>query len=82
MCCAPTKTIVAEVFKPPWGKDNNGKGVTGKPKVAKFLVGQVPTCTNGVTTWALSQRGARRNCSSGEDAAFPHRDGKTLEPLL
>ena len=33
---------------------NGGRNYNG-PKVAKFLVGQVPTCTNGVTIWALSQ---------------------------
>ena len=27
---------------------NGGRNYNG-PKVAKFLVGQVPTCTNGVT---------------------------------
>ena len=33
---------------------NGGRNYNG-PKVAKFLVGQVPTCTNGVTIWALSR---------------------------
>ena len=33
---------------------NVGRNYNG-PKVAKFLVGQVPTCTNGVTIWALSR---------------------------
>ena len=37
---------------------NVGRNYNG-PKVAKFLVGQVPTCTNRVTLWALSQRGSR-----------------------
>ena len=32
---------------------------------------EVPTCTNGVTIWALSQRGTRRNCSVSEDAGYP-----------
>ena len=32
---------------------NVGRNYNG-PKVAKFLVGQVPTCTNRVTIWALS----------------------------
>ena len=32
---------------------NGGRNYNG-PKVAKFLVGQVPTCTNGVTMAALS----------------------------
>ena len=39
---------------------SGGRNYNG-PKVAKFLVGQVPTRTNGVTIWALSQRGALRN---------------------
>ncbi len=47
------------------------------PKVAKFLVGQVPTCTNGVTIERLSWRVTQRTCSTGEDAGFPHLDGKT-----
>jgi hypothetical protein len=38
---------------------------------------EVPTCTNGVTTWALSQWGARRSCNTGEDARYPQQDGKT-----
>ena len=33
---------------------NGGRNYNG-PKVAKFLVGQVPTRTKGVTIWALSQ---------------------------
>ena len=33
---------------------NGGRNYNG-PKVAKFLVGQVPTCTKGVTIWTLSQ---------------------------
>ena len=33
---------------------NGGRNYNG-PKVAKFLVGQVPTCTNRVTSWVLSQ---------------------------
>ena len=49
---------------------NVGRNYNG-PKVAKFLVGQVPTRTNGVTTGALSQRGAQRSCNGGEDAAYP-----------
>ena len=32
---------------------NGGRNYNG-PKVAKFLVGQVPTCTNGVMMAALS----------------------------
>ena len=32
---------------------NVGRNYNG-PKVAKFLVGQVPTCTNGVTMATLS----------------------------
>ena len=37
---------------------NGGRNYNG-PKVAKFLVGQVPTRTNGVTIWALSRREIR-----------------------
>ena len=33
----------------------NGGRNYNDPKVAKFLVGQVPTRTKGVTIWALSQ---------------------------
>ena len=32
---------------------NGGRNYNG-PKVAKFLVGQVPTCTNGVTMATLN----------------------------
>ena len=32
---------------------NGGRNYSG-PKVAKFLVGQVPTCTNGITMATLS----------------------------
>jgi hypothetical protein len=38
---------------------------------------EVPTCTNGVTTWALSQPGTRRNCITSKDARYPWKDGKT-----
>ena len=55
---------------------NGGRNYNG-PKVAKFLVGQVPTRTNGVTTGALSQRVTRRNRSCGKDAAYPQQDKKT-----
>ena len=37
---------------------NGGRNYNG-PKVAKFLVGQVPTCTNGVTMAALSPPGTQ-----------------------
>ena len=37
---------------------NGGRNYNG-PKVAKFLVGQVPTCTNGVTMDTLSPPGAQ-----------------------
>ena len=37
---------------------NVGRNYNG-PKVAKFLVGRVPTCTNRVMIWALSRRGSR-----------------------
>ena len=33
---------------------NGGRNYNG-PKVAKFLVGQIPTSTSGVTIWALSR---------------------------
>src|SRR6185437_14358097 len=36
-------------------------------ELAKFLVGQVPTRTNGVTSWALSRTDTRRNCNTCED---------------
>ena len=38
------------------GRNYNGPKVRNYngPKVAKFLVGQVPTCTNGVTMATLS----------------------------
>ena len=49
---------------------NGGRNYNG-PKVAKFLVGQVPTRTKGVTIWALSQQGTRRNCSTSEDTGYP-----------
>ena len=55
---------------------NGGRNYNG-PKVAKFLVGEVPTRTNGVTIWALSQLPTRRNCSTGEDAGYLRQDGKT-----
>ena len=37
---------------------NGGRNYNG-PKVAKFLVGQVPTCTNGVTMATLSPPGTQ-----------------------
>ena len=37
---------------------NGGRNYNG-PKVAKFLVGQVPTRTKGVTIWALSRQQTR-----------------------
>ena len=37
---------------------NVGRNYNG-PKVAKFLVGQVPTCTNGVTMATLSPPGTQ-----------------------
>jgi len=43
---------------------------------------EVPTCTNGVTTRALSQPETRRNCNVSKDAHFPRQDGKTPGPLL
>ena len=55
---------------------NGGRNYNG-PKVAKFLVGQVPTCTNGVTISPLSQPETQRNCSTGEDAGYPQLDRET-----
>ena len=55
---------------------NGGRNYNG-PKVAKFLVGQVPTCTNGVTMATLSPpetQGTRNRC---EDAVYPQLNGKT-----
>src|ERR1700752_989090 len=60
----------------------NGGGNYNHPKVAKFLVGEVPPCTNGVTTSPLSQPQARRNCTTSKDARFAQQDGKTPGPLL
>ena len=37
---------------------NGGRNYNG-PNVAKFLVGQVPTCTNGVTMATLSPPGTQ-----------------------
>ena len=37
---------------------NGGRNYNG-PKVAKFLVGEVPTRTKGVMIWALSQQHTR-----------------------
>jgi len=37
---------------------------------------------NGLTTWKLSQRGARWKCSNSEDAVYLRLDGKTPEALL
>ncbi len=54
------------------GRNNNG------PKVAKFLVGSVPTRTKGVTIRVLSRRETRRNRHVSEDADYLHLDRKTL----
>ncbi len=56
---------------------NGGRNYNG-PKVAKFLVGYVPTRTKGVTIWALSRREARRNRIVCEDTDYLHLDRKTL----
>ena len=58
------------------GRIHNG------PKVAKCLGGQIPPCTNGVTTRALSQRSARRNCNAREHADDPRGDKETPGPSL
>ena len=55
---------------------NGGRNYNG-PKVAKFLVGQVPTCTNGVTMATLSPPGTQCNRNRCEDAVYPRLDGKT-----
>src|SRR5918996_4404532 len=60
----------------------NGGGNYNHPKVAKFLVGEVPTCTNGVTTSPLSQPQARRKCTTSKDARYARQDGKTPGPSL
>ena len=60
----------------------NGGGNYNHPKVAKFLVGQVPTCTNGVTTSPLSRLETRRNCNTSKDARYAQKDEKTPGPLL
>jgi len=51
--------------------------LAGRRFQAKFLVGQVPTCTNGVTTLELSWGGTRRNWNGCEDAAYWQQDKKT-----
>ncbi len=56
---------------------NGGRNYNG-PKVAKFLVGYVPTRTKGVTIRVLSRREARRNRHVCEDADYLHLDRKTL----
>src|SRR5207248_2675390 len=38
---------------------------------------EVPTRTNGVTSWTLSRAETRRNCSTCEDTGYPRQDGKT-----
>ena len=55
---------------------NGGRNYNG-PKVAKFLVGQVPTRMNGITIPVLSRQQTRRNRNTGEDAGYPRLDGKT-----
>jgi hypothetical protein len=62
-------TVIKE--KPSACSDKAGKAR------AKFLVGQVPTRTNGVTSWALSRTDTRRNCNTCEDTGYPRQDGKT-----
>ena len=37
---------------------------------------------NGLTSWRLSQRGARWKCNTSEDAGYLRLDGKTPEALL
>jgi hypothetical protein len=46
-------------------------------KVAKFLVGYVPTRINSLITWPLSPSVTRLNRNGGEDAAYPPQDEKT-----
>src|SRR6266508_1872140 len=73
---------LAETTSPPLEESCSLGRSTSNSASAKFLVGQVPTCTNGATTWALSQPGTRRNCITSKDARYPRQDGKTPEPLL
>ena len=55
----------------------NAGGNYNRPKVAKFLVGWVPTRTNGIMMWRLSWRCTRRKCKCREDATYPQLDEKT-----
>ena len=55
---------------------NAGRNYNG-PKVAKFLDGWVPSCTNGITIGGLSQRRTRWNCKTSKDARYPRLDEKT-----
>ena len=55
---------------------NGGRNYNG-PKVAKFLVGQVPTRMNGIIIWALSRQQTRWNLITCEDAGYPRLDGET-----
>jgi hypothetical protein len=48
---------------------NRGEGIVCPAGNSGY--GEVPTCTNGVTTWLLSQPEARRNCTTSKDARFP-----------
>ena len=48
---------------------NVGRNYNG-PKVAKYLVGEVPTRTNGVMTGELSRGAARGKNKTREDAGL------------
>ena len=74
------RSEILELFKTVFGcgtirPDRSDK--TLKYEVCSVADLVMKTCTNGVTTWPLSQRGTRRNCSTGEDAGYPQLDGKT-----
>lgn len=60
----------------------NGSCNSNGLKVAKFLVGSLPTRMNGVTFVPLSPLEPQWNWISGADAGTPWLDEKTLEPLL
>lgn len=79
-CLASVRTLRGEVRRKskPWAEAlMNAGGNYNRPKVAKFLVGWVPTRTNGITIAGLSQRGTQWNCKGGEDASYPQLDEKT-----
>jgi hypothetical protein len=60
---------------------NGGRNCNG-PKVANFLVGEVPTRTRGVTIWVLSRRETRRNRLVCEFADYVHLGRRPYDALL